>query len=145
MIDVENLVFTTIRTQLKANFSNIQVTSEYVEIPSSFPSVCVQESDNFVYRKSQDGVGVEHHAQLMYSVNIYTNNEKAKKSEAKKIMQVVDTAFKSIGFTRTMTNPIPNKDASIYRITARYEGIVAEGIVSGSGSAITTTYQVYGE
>lgn len=145
MIDVENLVFTTIRNKLKTEYTNIQVTGEYVEVPASFPSVSIEQSDNAVYKNTQDAQGVEHHASLMYSVNVYSNKQSGKKSEAKGIMSVVDTAFKSIGFTRTMSNPIPNKDSSIYRITARYEAIVDEGMLSSSGSAITTTYRVYGK
>ena len=77
---------------------------------------------------------------LMYSVNVYSNKEQGKKAECKEIFNVVDNAFMSIGFNRIMKNPIPNKDASIYRITGRYEGIVAEGQQIGAD----TIYQVYG-
>ena len=139
MIDVESLVVTTIKTALTSKYSGIKITSEYVEVPSSFPCVCVQESDNYVYDKSKDSQGAEYHSHLMYSVDVYSNKQVERKSEARAIMKVVDTAFKSIGFTRIMSNPIPNKDASIYRISARYEGIVAEGLEQQD----KTIYQVY--
>lgn len=140
MIDVENLVITKIRSQLKSAYPTILITSEIVDIPSSFPCVCIQESDNYTYKKSKDSAGAEHHANLMYSVNVYSNKEQGKKAECKEIFNVVDNAFMGIGFNRIMKNPIPNKDASIYRITGRYEGIVAEGQQIGAD----TIYQVYG-
>ena len=140
MIDVENLVIDTISKALKASaYSNTLLVSDYTDSPSSFPCVSVIEMDNYTYRKTQDDDLKEHHTNVMYEVNVYSNKTSGSKSEAKKIMEVVDTAFQNIKFTRTVKQAIPNRDKSIYRIVARYEAVIGEGFKQGDD----TIYQVY--
>ena len=140
MIDVENLVIDTISKALKASaYSSTLVVSDYTDTPSSFPCVSVIEMDNYTYRKTQDDDLKEHHTNVMYEVNVYSNKSSGSKSEAKKIMEIVDTTFQNMKFTRTVKQAIPNKDKSIYRIVARYEAVIGEGQTIGKN----TVYQVY--
>lgn len=140
MIDVENLVIDTISKALKAStYSNTLLVSDYTDSPSSFPCVSVIEMDNYTYRKTQDDDLKEHHTNVMYEVNVYSNKTSGSKSEAKKIMEVVDTAFQNIKFTRTVKQAIPNRDKSIYRIVARYEAVIGEYQTIGQNKV----YQVY--
>lgn len=140
MIDVENLVIDTISKALKASaYSSTLVVSDYTDTPSSFPCVSVIESDNYTYRRTQDDDLKEHHTNVMYEVNVYSNKTSGSKSEAKKIMEIVDTAFQNMKFTRTVKQAIPNRDKTIYRIVARYEAVIGEGKASGKN----TVYQVY--
>lgn len=68
---------------------------------------------------------IENVAALMYEVNVYSNKTSGKKAEAKAIAATADEAFASLGFTRTMSSQVPNlNDASIYRITCRYQAVV---------------------
>ena len=47
------------------------------------------------------------------------------KAQAKQIMASLDAEMSNLGFTRVFMNPIPNfADATIYRLTARYEAVV---------------------
>lgn len=140
MIDVENLVIDTISKALKASaYSSTLLVSEYTDTPSSFPCVSVIEADNSVYSRTQDNDLKEHHISVMYEVNVYSNKTSGKKTEAKKIMNIVDTAFQNIKFTRTFKNSVPNKDKSIYRIVARYEAVIGEEQTIGNDKV----YQVY--
>lgn len=140
MIDVENLVIDTISKAIEASaYSNTLVVSDYTDTPSSFPCVSVIEADNYTYRRTQDNDLTEHHTNLMYEVNVFSNKSSDSKAEAKAIMEIVDTAFQNIKFTRTFKQPIKNKDKSIYRIVARYEAVVGEEqIINGK-----KVYQVY--
>ena len=140
MIDVENLVIDTISKAIKASaYSTTLVVSEYTDTPSSFPCVSVIEMDNYTYRNSQDNDLKEHHTNVMYEVNVYSNKESKSKSEAKAILEIVDTAFQNIKFTRTVKQAIPNRDKSIYRIVARYEAVIGEEqTINGN-----KVYQVY--
>lgn len=92
------------------------------------PAVTIAEADNTVYQKMRT-TAIENAAQLMYEVNVYSNKVGYKKMEAKTIMSIVDREFARLGFTRTMCNPVPNlQDATIFRLTARYEAVaVPEG------------------
>ena len=140
MIDVENLVIDTISKALKATaYSNTLVVSDYTDTPSSFPCVSVIESDNYTYRRTQDNDLKEHHTNVMYEVNVYSNKTSGSKSEAKAIIEIVDTAFQNMKFTRTLKQTIPNRDKSIYRIVARYEAVIGEEQTIGQNKV----YQVY--
>lgn len=124
MISPESFVFSHIAGVLRADFQNIFVSGESTNSPSRFPAVTIVEADNSVYERMRTTT-IENAASLMYEVNVYSNRTGYKKSEAKEIMNTIDQQFASLGFTRTMCNPISNlQDATIYRIVARYTGVV---------------------
>lgn len=127
MINVENEIFDRVSTFVRFNFPNVNMTGEYVKSPSSFPHVSLEEKDNSVFTNTQTSAEYENHAVLMYEVNVYSNKTKGKKTECKEIISLVDGVMESLGFTRTMLQPIPNMDdATIYRITARYTAIISK-------------------
>ena len=124
MIDIDNDVYDYVEKTLKAAYSNIHVSGEYVAAPPEFPSVSIVETDNSVYERMRT-LRIENAARVMYEVNIYSNKAANKKSEAKAIAATIDDALSAIGFTRTFRNPVPNmNDSTIYRIVCRYEAIV---------------------
>lgn len=132
MIDVENLVIDKISKAIEASaYSNTLVVSDYTDSPSEFPCVSVIEADNYTYRKTQDNDLKEHHTNVMYEVNVFSNKGIKSKSEAKAIIEIVDTAFQNMKFTRTFKHNIPNKDKTIYRMVARYEAVIGEGFTQG--------------
>ena len=126
MIDIETILFSTIAGALREKYSNILVAGEYTDTPARFPAVTIVEIDNSVLqRMTTYAPHMENAASVAYEINVYTNTIGYKKSEAKGIMQTIDDEFAKLGFTRTMCNPISNlQDATIYRMIARYEGIV---------------------
>lgn len=127
MIDIENDVFTIVAEALRAAHDGITVSGEYAESFAKLPAVTIVEADNRVLMSMRTD-NIENAASLMYEVNVYTNNAAGKKTAAKKIMNTVDNAFEGLGFTRMFREQVPNlKDATIYRIVARYEGTVGEG------------------
>jgi len=122
MIDCENEVYTKVATALRAEFSGINISGEYQNTPSAFPHVCFTQSDNAVVKRYTD----DNHemAHVMFEVNVYSNKASGKKTECKKIMKSIDAVMFSINFRRTALTPVPNmENASIYRLTARYEGL----------------------
>ena len=128
MINVENEVFSTVATALRNEFSGIFVSGEYVPAPPSFPAVTLVEDDNSTYTRTLDSSGQENHAQIMYTVNVYSNKSSGKKSECKSIMAIIDAQMFGMGFLRVGSGPmtVPNADASIYRIVARYRATVSK-------------------
>lgn len=126
MIDIENEVFSRIATRLRNEFNPISVYGEYVKSPASFPAVSIEEKANSVYQRTQDGANVENHALVMYEVNVYSNMQVGKKSQCKAIFKVIDDEFKQMGFTRTLSESIPNlENATIYRMIGRYSAVVS--------------------
>lgn len=135
MIDIENYVVNAVATAL----SDILVISEYVEAPPEFPCVSIIEESNVSAETFDNASPNENHADLLYTVNVYSNLQSGAKAEVKDIMEEVDTVLEGLKFQRTMCQAIPNADRTIYRMTARYTARVGKGVTDGE----TTTYQIY--
>ena len=127
MIDIENEVFNSVATEVRANYPNSYVVGEYVKTPPKFPSVSIIEMDNKSYQQTEDSGSSENHASVMYEVNVYSNKSVGKKTECKEIIALIDERMLALGFARTMLQPIPNlDDATIYRMTGRYSAIISK-------------------
>jgi hypothetical protein len=128
VIDIENEVFSTVATALRAEFSGIFVAGEAVAAPSTFPAVTLVEDDNSTYQRSLDSSGQENHAELMYSCNVYSNKSAGKKAECKAILAVIDAEIFGMGFRRVGSSPmeVPNADKTIYRMVARYRATASK-------------------
>ena len=121
MIDVENKVYTEVRTALKAFNPAIDIQGTYTSNPSTFPHVSIEETDNSGVASAASNTDPEYAANLTYTVNIYTNTQTAK-SDAKAIAAVVNDAFLDLGFLRSMKQEMPNIDRTIYRLILRFQG-----------------------
>jgi len=126
MIDIESEVFNIVHSKVVLLYPKLFMVGEYVESPSSFPCASLVEVDNFAYQETQTTDSVENHASVMYELNVYSNKSKGKKAECKKIAACIDEIMGSLGFTRTMLNPVPNmNDATVYRLLGRYKAVVS--------------------
>ena len=127
MINVENEIFNIIAIAVRNEYPNALVVGEYVKTPAKFPCISIVEMDNTVYDKTQTSGCLENHVDVSYEVNIYSNKTSGKKSECKAIASLIDNEFATLGFSRTMLQPIPNiDDATIYRMLGRYRGVVSK-------------------
>ena len=130
MIDVENEVFNSVATDVRAKYPDIYMVGEYVKTPPKFPCASLVDTDNESYQQTEDSGSVENHASLMYEVNIYSNKTVGKKSECKAIAALIDERMLALGFARTMLQPIPNlDDATIYRMVGRYSAVISKNKV----------------
>lgn len=121
MIDVESQIYTPIAEALRKAFPEINVSGEYVKVPSSFPHVSIVEQDNYPTLEHMSNGDREKFTTLMYEVNVYSNKSTGKKAQCRSIMKVIDDLMYQFNFTRISMSPIPNlENASIYRLVARY-------------------------
>lgn len=127
MIDIENEVFSTVASAIRAVYSDIYMVGEYVKTPPKFPCVSLVEMDNQSYQATEDSGSSENHASVMYEMNVYSNKSVGKKSECKAIAALIDEQMLALGFARTMLQPIPNlDDATIYRMVGRYSAVISK-------------------
>lgn len=126
MIDIENLVYTNVRSAIKAYSSAISVSGIYVDVPSKFPHVSIEETDNASVASAISTSDRERAANVTYTINIYTNTATAK-DDAKAIAVVVNDAFSDVGFVRSMKQQMPNIDRTIYRLTMRFQATAWKG------------------
>lgn len=105
--------------------SSIYLTGLYVDVPAKFPAVTIIKINDVVYERMRTREQIENAAIVTYEVNVYTNNVVSKKSDAQKIIAIVDETFASMNFTRIMLNPVSNlQDATIYRLVGRYRAVI---------------------
>ena len=126
MIDISNEVYTLIKNALNAYDEHIGTSSVYVNAPSVYPFVSVEEIDNMVYFDTSDCCNIENHAEIQYEINIYTKDP-LKKSKAYEILQVVDTLLGSYNLMRRSKNDFQEtNNETIYHIILRYSGVVSK-------------------
>lgn len=126
MIDFENQIYTAIATKLRTEVSGIKCKSTSIYEPTEFPMACIEEADNYANRATRDTATNENYADVMYEVNVYSNKANTAKSEAKKILTVIDEEFDRLGFTRTVKTIVPMNNAQICRIVARYQATIGK-------------------
>lgn len=130
MIDLETEIFNEVASAVRSEYPNTFITGEYVRTPPSFPCISVEERSNTPYRNTQNSSSLENHVVLMYEINVYSNRRSERKAECRQLIEIVDNTFSKLGFNRSMLNSIPNlEDATIYRVTARYEAIADQNHV----------------
>lgn len=125
MIDIENELFTLIATQLRGKYPNIQVYSESVLVPEKFPCATVVEVSNISKDSTIDSSLEEKFANIVYEINVFTNDASGKKSNCKAILNTIDLILTRKGFSRTSVNPISLDDTTKYRMVARYGATVS--------------------
>ena len=137
-MEIENLVFDTVATALRAEYTGIFVTGETINAPSVFPAASISEMDSSTYLKTMTGLK-ENHSTFMYQADVYSNLPYGRKKQCKDIMNTIDAQMLAMGFIRLGKSPlaIPSGDTTVYRMVARYKGIAG---VSIDAKAI----QIYG-
>lgn len=126
MIDCEYEVYTRISHRLKKHFKKISVSGEYIASPPMFPHVSIVQTDSRTHVLSRDSGG-EHHTQPEFEINVYSKKEGHRKEECKEIINIINDVMLEMNMRRTSLSPVVNLlDANIYRIVARYSGLVSE-------------------
>lgn len=124
MIDVENQIYTRLAEAVcKAN-SNASVSGTYIDAPTTFPTVTIEQIDSYDLDKYQSEQCEDQIIGLAFEINVYSNDKSKKKSECKSIMKIINDTMKAMNFVRIALTPIPNlENATIYRLCARYRGV----------------------
>lgn len=130
MIEIEVDFFDEIARAIYETFPEAYVVAEYVNAPPQFPAVSIIQTVNIEDASRIDSSGKEIANALTYDVNVYSNSERNRKNEAKELMQIVDEVMRKNNYRRTVMMPLDNAaDPSIYRMTARYVGLIDNDLV----------------
>lgn len=126
MIDIETELFSEISGEVREKYPEAFMTGEYVKSPPSFPCVSLIEEDNATYTKSLTQKGEDNHVSVMWELNVYSNKSTGKKAECKEIAGFIDGLMLKRNFTRIMLKPVPDDDATIYRMLGRYRAVISK-------------------
>lgn len=100
-----------------------------MDAPPRFPAVTLFQIDSSVIQ-SMRTLNMENAASVAFELNVYDNTTGYKKQKVKDIVAAADEIMASLGFARTMCATTSNlADATIYRMTARYEGAVDQDLM----------------
>lgn len=119
MIDVENQIFTIIKTAIVAVNSACTVTSTLNTKTATFPYALAVQMDSYPSRQTNSLN--EEYAVLTWQIDIYSNDTARRKTICSTIAEAVDNALSQLNFRRMSRVPVqdPN-DPGIYRLTLRY-------------------------
>ena len=141
MIDVSNIVLREVKNKVHTVYSDCYITTTNPDEVTQGRVIALQEKNNTTYERSLDFENKEHHANVYYQVDVYSNSADGKMQDAKCLMKLVDEAMLGLSFKRTMCQPTPNVDRSYYRMTARYEAVVSEGMLDNKGNVWHNFYR----
>ena len=127
MINNSSEMFTRITTALKTYDSSVKTSSVYTNSPSSYPFVSIEMINNDVYDDGIDSGDIENFATLSYEINIYAKGD-TRMSKSWELLEIADNFMKSVGFTRVSATPMQDQNETLYRIIARYEGVVGKDL-----------------
>lgn len=124
MIDFSNEIFSAVAESLRSAFEGIIVKGEYVDIPSQFPTVTIDEIKNIPF--SVDGAREHKYANVTYRVQVFSNKEDGKRAEARKIYKQVDEILRQYNLLCDAFTTTPTiYNAEVYSITATHSGVVS--------------------
>ena len=123
-LDIEGKLRARVRGKLP---DTVTIRDTYQPIAAKFPLLTLRVMNHAVYEATVDSGSLENHAVIDVEVEVFTNAEGVKKNQAWEIMDAADFAVRSMGFVRKSCVPTPNlADSTVYRLTARYRGVVDE-------------------
>ena len=123
MIDVENSVLQAIGTAIGTSAT---LVNEPVEAPAQYPCVSVVEADNVICVETIDSDGEENHVDVVYEINVYSNDATNRTGQAKGIFLDIDDVMSNLGFLRIAKNPISSSVPAFYQIMAKYSARVSK-------------------
>lgn len=128
MIDYSNEIFDTVAKDLRSLYSGIKVKGEYVESPSTFPTVTLDEIQNIPVHL--DTATKDKYAKVVYRSQTFVNGE-GKRRKAREIFNSLDKQLMELGLYRKSYTTTPSiYNSEVYCITATHEGVIgADGTI----------------
>lgn len=123
MIDYSNEIFNTVAQDLRSLYTGIQIKGEYVDSPSKFPTVTIDEISNVPVHL--DSANTSKYTKVIYRSQVFSNAESGKRAEARKIYDSLDKKLMELGlFAKTYTTTPSVYNSEVYCITATHEGVI---------------------
>lgn len=124
-IPIFNRVYNAVYDKYHEDYPELTILNDRPEVLARFPAVVCVEDDNTTYTRARDRTEQEAYSEIMYTVEVYVDQQTGSKTLAKEIASVVDDIFVGLRFTRMSFSPMPNADRKIIRYVARYRAVVS--------------------
>lgn len=125
MFDLQRQIFTTTANAILTQYSTCRIVNAFIYAPEVFPCVSIVLSDDGTNSRMRDSSKADNFRDITLTVDVYSNKQDGKKTEAEAIMQIIiDTLF-PLNFNMVSCKPFSNiNNASNYRITATFTATV---------------------
>lgn len=144
MIDISNLVFDTVYSQLASVHSDANITAGYDEKLADRLNVVIREAGNVPYVSGNTDDCAENFTRVTFEVEVESSKKDTARSEISSVMADADAIMQSMKFRRIHLSKQFNLDRYAYRQYARYEAIVGKPVVINEGlQNEKTVYQMY--
>ena len=121
MINKETELFIFVADRLRNKFNGIYVIgTELSAAPPKFPAVAIVQSNNAINETYATFGSLENVVKEDYKVEVYSNLEKGKETQAMEITSVISDAMSELGYVRKFCETIPNADSTVHRRMSRY-------------------------
>ena len=127
MIDFENKIFTDIYNVVIARYPDAYITAEEENVEPSFPAVYISVSDSYPTFQYINSSRTENFRDLTVDINVYSNITSGRKTQAKKIIKLINDEMLAMGFTGASLNVLDLTSADnklVTRLFARYRAAV---------------------
>ena len=122
MLDYSNEIFDTVAKDLRSLYKGIKVVGEYVDTPSTFPTVTIDEISNVPVHL--DSANTNKYAKVIYRTQTFCNGT-GKRKKARQIYDSLDQKLMGLGlFAKTYTTTPTIYNSEVYCITATHEGVI---------------------
>lgn len=129
MLFHRDYVFNYVATVVNNSYDGLRITSRLEPVQKVFPIVYIHETNRmrpqqFATLASDDDQWVS-----TFEAEVYTNDSNGAMDSAYSIMDVVEGAFKQLGYFLVFCQPIDNIDPLVVRVFARFERQLGAGDV----------------
>lgn len=128
MINISNEIFDTVAKDLRSLYKGITVIGEYVDAPTKFPTVTLDEIQNVP--TELDSAVMNKYARVLLRTQVFCNGS-GKRQKAREILDSLDKKLMEIGFYTVSYSTTPSiYNAEVYCITSTHSAVVkADGTI----------------
>lgn len=131
-VPVFNQVYNAVYDEFHGSYPDLTILNDRPESLAKFPAVICVEDDNITYSRDRDLTSQEQYSEVMYTVEIYTDNRNGHKTLAKQIAGIVDAVMIGLRFQRMSFAQMPNVDRDVTRYVGRYRAVVSHPFDRGT-------------
>lgn len=126
--DFDSIYSETVKVVRKQFGSKMLCAPERINAPSSLPAMWMVESDTYPERRYTTLAFDDLQRRSTIEIQTFSNKPTGAMSQAKDIMEVVETELRKHYYRKTYCSPVDNQsDSTIKRMVARFERIIGGG------------------
>ena len=130
----DNGIYTYIRNAVMTAYPSAYVTNQIARVTEQFPCVRIAVSSKTRIRSAINFANDDEQYRWTYRIEVFTNKENGGITQARAIMDTINTAMRKLGFADTSILAIENIDVTINRLVGTFSRIICGSDVMPSST-----------